>query len=220
MARWDPERLVVGASHCYELAANWKLPIENYHECFHCAAIHPEFCLVSPPNSGDNCADHDGMWIGGWMVLADDAETMAFDGRSEGVMLPGVDETWRRRVHYIGLLPNLLISPHPDYVMTHRFEPLGPDRTFVECQWLFDPSAVNRPGFDPAYAVDLWDLTNRQDWAACEGVQRGVASRGYRPGPFAADEDAVTQFVQLMAQTYRDGALPSGVPFPEQELTR
>jgi len=174
MARWDPERLVVGASHCYELAANWKLPIENYHECFHCAAIHPEFCLVSPPNSGDNCADHDGMWI----------------------------------------------SPHPDYVMTHRFEPLGPDRTFVECQWLFDPSAVNRPGFDPAYAVDLWDLTNRQDWAACEGVQRGVASRGYRPGPFAADEDAVTQFVQLMAQTYRDGALPSGVPFPEQELTR
>jgi hypothetical protein len=47
-----------------------------------------------------------------------------------------------------------------------------------------------------------------------------VASRGYRPGPFAQDEDAVTQFVQLMAQTYRDGALPSGVPFPEQELTR
>ena len=28
----------------YELAANWKLPIENYHECFHCPAIHPELC--------------------------------------------------------------------------------------------------------------------------------------------------------------------------------
>ena len=220
MRRWDPARLVVGASHAYELAANWKLPIENYHECFHCPAIHPQFCVVSPPNSGDNCVDHDGLWIGGWMVLADEAETMAFDGRSEGVFLPGVDETWRRRVHYIGLLPNLLISPHPDYVMTHRFEPISPDRTVVECQWLFDPAAVAKPGFDPAYAVDLWDLTNRQDWAACEGVQRGVASRGYQPGPFAQDEDAVTQFVRLMAQTYRDGALPAGVPFAtSKELT-
>jgi Rieske 2Fe-2S family protein len=223
MVRWDPERLVVAASHTYVLAANWKLPLENYHECFHCPAIHPQFCVVSPPNSGDNSLGHDGMWIGGWMVLADGAETMSLDGRSEGVFLPGVDETWRRRVHYIGLLPNLLISPHPDYVMTHRFEPLGPDRTLIECQWLFDPAAVAQPGFDPAYAVDLWDLTNRQDWEACEGVQRGVGSRGYRPGPFAEDEDAVTQFVRLMAQTYRDGALPERVPFSpatDVELTR
>jgi Rieske 2Fe-2S family protein len=73
---------------------------------------------------------------------------------------------------------------------------------------------VADPGFDPAYAVDFWDLTNRQDWTACEGVQRGVRSRGYRPGPFAGDEDAVTQFVRLMAQAYRDGGLPARVPFP------
>jgi Rieske 2Fe-2S family protein len=221
IGRWAPERLVAAASHSYEMAANWKLPVENYQECFHCPAIHPELCVVSPPNSGDNSERHAGLWIGGWMVLADDAVTMSLDGRSDGVMLPGLDDTWRRRVHYIGVLPNLLISLHPDYVMTHRLEPLGPDHTFVECQWLFDPEAVARPGFDPAYAVDFWDLTNRQDWAACEGVQRGVASRGYRPGPFAGDEDAVTQFVRLMARSYRDGGYPAGVPFTttEQELT-
>jgi Rieske 2Fe-2S family protein len=136
MRRWAPERLVAAASHTYELAANWKLPLENYHECFHCPAIHPQFCVVSPPNSGDNSVGHDGLWIGGYMVLADEAETMSFDGRSEGVFLPGVDEVWRRRVHYLHLVPNLLISPHPDYVMTHRFEPLAPDRTLIECQWL------------------------------------------------------------------------------------
>lgn len=225
IARWAPERLVAGASHSYEMVANWKLPVENYQECFHCPAIHPELCVVSPPNSGDNSVEHDGLWIGGWMVLADDAVTMSLDGRSDGVMLPGLDDTWRRRVHYIGVLPNLLISLHPDYVMTHRMEPLGPDRTFIECQWLFAPEAVAQPGFDPSYAVDFWDLTNRQDWAACEGVQRGVVSRGYRPGPFAGDEDAVTQFVRLIAQTYRDGSLPPRVPFPtarpdHEELSR
>lgn len=211
--RWAPERLVPAAAHTYVVEANWKLPIENYHECFHCPAIHPELCVVSPPNSGDNSAHQAGLWIGGWMVLADDAVTMSFDGRSDGVLLPGLDATWRRRVHYIGVLPNLLISLHPDYVMTHRMEPLGADRTFVECQWLFDPEAIARPDFDPAYAVDFWDLTNRQDWSACEGVQRGVTSRGYRPGPFGEDEDAVTQFVRLIAQTYRDGGVPPTVPF-------
>jgi Rieske 2Fe-2S family protein len=211
--RWAPERLTVAATHRYELQANWKLPIENYHECFHCPAIHPELCVVSPPSSGDNSIGHRGLWVGGWMVLADDAETMSLSGASGGVTLPGLDETWRRRVHYLGLAPNLLISPHPDYVMTHRLEPLAPDRTFVECQWLFDPAALEQPDFDPAYAVDFWDLTNRQDWTACEGVQRGVASRGFRPGPFGEDEDAVTQFVRLIATTYRDGAYPEAVPF-------
>ena len=34
----------------------------------------------------------------------------------------------RREVYYFGLFPNLLLSLHPDYVMTHRFEPLGPGR--------------------------------------------------------------------------------------------
>jgi len=46
--------------------------------------------------------------------------------------------------------------------------------------------------FDPSYACDLWDVTNRQDWHACEAVQRGVSSRGYRREPLSPREDAVT----------------------------
>jgi glycine betaine catabolism A len=80
------------------------------------------------------------------------------------------------------------------------------DRTVIECQWLFDPEAVDR--IDSAFAVDFWDLTNRQDWAACESVQRGVASRGYRPGPFSMTEDAVAQFVRLVATAYLAGGHP------------
>ena len=69
--------------------------------------------------------------------------------------------------------------------------------------------APDRPGlpFDPSYAVDFWDVTNRQDWSACEGVQRGLASREFRPGPFAAQEDAVQQWVTLIARSYLAGSL-------------
>jgi Rieske 2Fe-2S family protein len=203
IAPYECERLVVGATHEYGLAANWKLPIENYHECYHCPAIHPELCVVSPPASGDNF-DLPGAWIGGTMDLEPHAATMSMSGRSEGVMLRGLDAIRRRQVLYVGLLPNLLLSLHPDYVLTHRVEPRAPGESWVECQWLFAPEVIVRDDFDPSYAVDFWDVTNRQDWNACEGVQRGLASRGYRPGPFSMKEDAVQQFVHHIARAYLD----------------
>ena len=200
--------LVVAAGHEYELAANWKLAIENYHECYHCSTIHPELCRVSPPESGVNYIP-DGLWIGGVMDLVDDAQTMSLDGRSGAAPLPGLTGARLRQVAYLQVVPNLLLSLHPDYVMTHVLEPLAPGRTRVVCQWLFDPGAVRADGFDPAYAVDFWDLTNRQDWAACEGVQRGVASRGYIPGPLSRwHESAVYQAMAVVAQAYLSGRLP------------
>ena len=36
------------------ISANWKILIENYQECYHCAMIHPELCTVSSPRSGEN----------------------------------------------------------------------------------------------------------------------------------------------------------------------
>jgi len=104
-------------------------------------------------------------------------------------------------VLYLGLFPNLLISAHPDYVMTHRMTPLAPGRTHVECAWFFLPDESGAAP-DPSYAVDFWDRTNRQDWAACESVQRGLGSPHFRPGPLAPNEDAVHQFVTMVARGY------------------
>ena len=193
--------LAVGASHDYEVAANWKLIVENYHECYHCPSIHPELCRVTPPDSGENFATT-GPWVGGSMTLRDHAATMSLDGRSGGPVLPGLPEERRRQVLYLGLFPNLLLSLHPDYVMTHRIEPLAPGRSRIECQWLFPAESVAADGFDPSWAVSFWDLTNRQDWRACESVQRGAASRGYRQGPLGWGEGAVRDFLTIVARAY------------------
>jgi len=193
VAPYAAESLVLGATHGYVVAANWKVVTENYHECYHCPLIHPELCAVSPPTSGSNF-DLPGSWVGGSMDLRDGAQTMSLDGRSLGRPLPGVDP---RAVLYLGLFPNLLLSLHPDYVMTHRLTPLAPDRTQVECAWYFPGGDV-----DPAYAVEFWDTTNRQDWSACESVQRGLASPHFRPGPLAPNEDAVHQFVTMVTRGY------------------
>ncbi|MER7249826.1 aromatic ring-hydroxylating dioxygenase subunit alpha [Kribbella sp. NPDC000426] len=200
VAPYAPESLVLKARHTYDVASNWKTIVENYHECYHCPLIHPELCKVSPPTSGDNW-NLPGAWVGGLMDLRPDAETMSLDGRSHGVPLDGVDP---RRVNYLGLFPNLLISLHPDYVMTHRMEPRTPGLTAIECSWYFRPEVK-----DPSYAVEFWDITNREDWAACESVQRGAESPHFRPGPLAPAEDAVYQWVTMLARGYLGKALSS-----------
>jgi Rieske 2Fe-2S family protein len=210
VAPYQPARLVPLASHAYDLACNWKVVLENYHECYHCPLIHPELCQVSPPASGDNF-ELDGAWVGGTMDLKDHAATMSLDGHSDGVPIPGLDAERLRTVAYLGLFPNLLLSLHPDYVMTHLVEPLGPDLSHVVCTWYFPPEATERPGFDPAYAVGFWDRTNRQDWAACESVQRGMASPHFQPGPLAPAEDAVYHVVTMIARAYL-GERPSALP--------
>ena len=177
VAPWEPERLVVAETHDYVIAANWKGITENYHECYHCPSIHPALCTVTPIDSGANFA-HDGAWVGGSMELMEHAETMSLSGESLGVPIRGLDRSTAARGLLLRLFPNLLLSLHPDYVMTHRIEPLGPASTRVECSWLFPPEALERDGFSPAYATEFWDLTNREDWRACESVQRGLASRG------------------------------------------
>ena len=81
VAPYAPGELTVLATHEYEIAANWKIIVENYQECYHCSMIHPELCQVSPPESGANL-DLPGDWVGGWMSLRDEADTMSLDGGS------------------------------------------------------------------------------------------------------------------------------------------
>jgi Rieske 2Fe-2S family protein len=212
---YDMAGLRVGETHSYEIAANWKLIVENYDECFHCPSIHPELCQVSDPDSGTIVVGS-GLWLGGTMWLREGVETMSLDGRSGGVLIENLPAGRERDIVYLHLFPNLLISLHPDYVMTHRMTPVAPGRTQVECQWLFPAAAWEREGFTPSYAADFWDVTNRQDWTACESVQRGVASPGYRPGPYSsAYEYVVKAFDQLVAQGYLSGELPRTTPVPE-----
>jgi len=201
VAPYEMSRLVTAGSHEYDAAANWKILTENYHECYHCPSIHPELCKVSPPKSGENY-DLAGSWVGGTMDLRDGMATMSLDGASHGVPLRGLDAVGLRTVIYVNVFPNVLISLHPDYVMVHRLLPLAVNRTRIECSWAFAPEATAQPDFDPSYAVDFWDITNRQDWSACESVQRGLTSPHAVPGPLSPAEDAVYQYVTMVARGY------------------
>jgi Rieske 2Fe-2S family protein len=41
----------IAYSKSYPTAANWKLIVENFVECYHCGPAHPEFCSMHPPEA-------------------------------------------------------------------------------------------------------------------------------------------------------------------------
>jgi Rieske 2Fe-2S family protein len=177
----------------YDVAANWKLILQNYSECLHCPVIHPALGKLSHYLSGDNepaAASH----LGGFMTLREGVATMNMDGKARRPNLPGLSPEQCRRVYFFAVLPNLFLSLHPDYMLVHRLRPLACDRTEIVCEWYFHPDATAREGFDPSDAVEFWDLTNRQDWQVSELTQLGMKSRAYEPGPYSSREELLFDF--------------------------
>jgi phenylpropionate dioxygenase-like ring-hydroxylating dioxygenase large terminal subunit len=41
----------IAYTQSYPTTANWKLIVENFVECYHCASAHPEFCSMHPPEA-------------------------------------------------------------------------------------------------------------------------------------------------------------------------
>ena len=202
LAPYAPGQLGVGDRHTYEVAANWKVISENYHECYHCPLIHPELCQVSPPTSGDNY-DLPGGWVGGSMELRDGMRTMSLTGELAATPIPDAPPT---AVEYLHLLPNLLVSAHPDYVMTHRMVPLAPTGPGWSARGWCCPVPTARPRRRRARGV----LGPHQQ-AGLGGVRVGAArprQPALPPGPFAPNEDAVSRLVSMIGRAYVTGHLP------------
>jgi Rieske 2Fe-2S family protein len=171
----------------YDVRANWKLVFQNYSECLHCPVIHPELADRIPYQSSANDLA-DGPFLGGYMELAADHESVTTTGKRCAPPIAPTMKDDQRRAYYYSAMPNLLLSIHPDYVNYYRLTPLGVDRTRVDSEWLFNFDPATPRTARPEEAVSFWDLVNRQDWHIVEQGQQGIASRRYEPGPYSPRE--------------------------------
>ncbi|MGI9005176.1 MAG: SRPBCC family protein, partial [Streptosporangiaceae bacterium] len=185
VAPYDLAGLRAGARLRYQVAANWKVVLENYNECYHCGPVHPELCELVP-----EFARHGGDvdWAAGVPHRAG-AYTFTSTGRTTRQPLPGLSDAERTRHFGELVLPNLMISMSADHVTAFTLWPRAAGQTTVLCDFLFHPAELARPGFDPADALGFWDLVNRQDWLICERVQDGMTSRRFTAGFLAPMEE-------------------------------
>ena len=186
LQRYPLADLRIGRTIEYQIAANWKILSENYNECYHCAGVHPELCAVVPAFREGGGSDLD--WSRG-IPHREGAYTFTHSGITARRAFPGLNED--EQVRHKGELayPNLWMSVACDHVAAFILRPRGPDRTDITCHFLFEPYEIGKADFDPSDTVDFWHLVNRQDWAICESVQKGISSRVHAFGYFAPMED-------------------------------
>ncbi|MHB8528972.1 MAG: aromatic ring-hydroxylating oxygenase subunit alpha [Caulobacteraceae bacterium] len=210
------ENAKVAERRFYSVAANWKLVMENYHECYHCAPTHPQFsalhALARPggrhlrsegePNPG--VADFEA-----WSPtpdrrevarvmrspLAGDSVTGSADGKLLApLMNPGAVDQGACVFAELGLLSAFLA--YPDYGVIYRFIPRGVLETGMEVIWLVDGDAREGADYDLGRLTWLWDVTSQADKRIIETNQAGVRSRAYRPGPFSPMEPGALAYVE------------------------
>ena len=188
LVRYNIGALQVGHSVTYDVHANWKLVFQNYSECLHCPMIHPELSTVLPYQSGANDLI-EGPFLGGYMEITPPNESATLSGKACGRLVsPTLPADDRHRAYYYTVMPNMLLSIHPDYVNYYIVTPVTADRTMVESEWMFSADNDGASGFNPKDAIDFWDVTNRQDWDIVAQSQLGISSRRYTPGPYSPRE--------------------------------
>jgi len=186
LRRYPLADLRIGSTIRYQVAANWKIICENYNECYHCGAVHPELCAVVPSFRDGGGANLD--WERG-VPHREGAYTFTRTGTTLRRAFPGLNED--EQVRHKGELcyPNVFLSVACDHVAAYVLMPRGAERTDVICHFLFETHEIAKPDFDPSDTVDFWDLVNRQDWTVCEAVQNGIGARVHSHGYFAPMED-------------------------------
>ena len=184
VAAYPLASLRAGARLRYDVAANWKVILENYNECYHCGPVHPELCELVPAfRRGGGDLD----WEAG-IPHRPGATTFTSTGTTRRAPFPGLPEAAQTRHFGELVLPNLMLSLSADHVAAFTVWPRSAGRTTVLCDFLFHPDELARPDFDPSDAAGFWDLVNRQDWAICEQVQAGMGSRRFSAGYLAPME--------------------------------
>ena len=186
LQRYPLEELRVGERLVYDVRANWKVIAENYNECYHCGPVHPELCQIVPAFRDGGGAGLD--WETG-VPHREGADTFTRSGTTIRASLPGLSQEEQTRHKGELIYPNLMLSLSRDHVAAFTLWPTASDATTVVCDFLFHPSEVEDPHFDPTDAVEFWDVVNKQDWRICEAVQSGMESRVFESGYYAPMEN-------------------------------
>ncbi|GAA4119377.1 aromatic ring-hydroxylating oxygenase subunit alpha [Enteractinococcus coprophilus] len=207
------ENLKLGESKTYEVEANWKLIIENFMECYHCATIHPELTEVIPEFADGLASQRKNGEIHG-ASFGSDIEGFTVDGSSGVAELPAIAPGQERKYYAITVKPQMFINTVPDHVIIHRMFPQSESKTIVVCDWLFLPEVVEQD-MDISKSVELFHRVNQQDFEACELTQPSMSSKAYtRGGALVPSEHHIEEFHQWWHETMGYRQQPAATDSP------
>ncbi len=226
MGMFDFEHLKVAAYKEYAIPANWKLSIENYQECYHCATAHPDYArmhtLMLDRKKRDRVQEHMKQRMeacGLTEIYIDRIDTAARPGEigygySRTAMFDGYKTGSRDGEPVAPLLGKLkdydcgasdfsfgpfsFLLAYSDHVVAYVFSPVDKDNSRCDIYWLVRSDAEEGRDYDVAGLTWLWDVTTKADKTIIVNNSKGVRSRFYRPGPFSGMEKAEKTYVEWL----------------------
>ncbi|MGB5344660.1 MAG: aromatic ring-hydroxylating dioxygenase subunit alpha [Woeseia sp.] len=226
------ESLQVAATRNYDIAANWKLAIENYQECYHCATAHPEYArmhtlMLDPAkrprvqdamrqrmpacglteyriDSIDTLATRGQQGYGySRTALFDGYLTGSRDGRPVAPLLGDLKD-------YDGGASDFTVGPfsyllaYSDHVVAYVFTPVDAGHSRCDIYWLVRGDAEAGKDYDVAELTWLWDITTEADKRIIANNWAGVQSQYYRPGPFSAYEQMQSRYIDWIVEQLKE----------------
>ena len=153
---------------------------------------------------------------GGWwhriarLPLANGAVTQSIDGKLASKKLIGPFAAPETSSLSVWTQPNSWHHFCCDHVVTFSLTPLSANRTLLRTSWLVHEDAVEGVDYDPDHIAALWRATNNQDGHFSQINHLGIATDGYRQGPYAVEEKLVEAFKDFYVD--RAKAALQGVP--------
>jgi phenylpropionate dioxygenase-like ring-hydroxylating dioxygenase large terminal subunit len=229
LAPFALERTKIAYRESYPVRANWKLLVENYNECYHCTAAHPEFArshvthiaaerierlnaemrlrskAAGVPTDyfdriGSARPNGSPDYAYNRYSLFDGYLTGSEDGAALAPLLGDVTAYDSGASDvYIGILNPMLV--YCDHALIYRFIPVDKDTSVQEIIWLVHEDAQEGIDYDLNRLKWLWNVTTIADKRIIEKNQEGVNSRFYEPGPFVSMEAYTQRFIDAYLTT-------------------
>jgi Rieske 2Fe-2S family protein len=228
MAMFDFENLKVAANKTYDIPANWKLCIENYQECYHCATAHPEYARMHSltvnyekrrrlrqeleermPTCNVQVYDFDYIDTAarpGEMGYGYDRSALfrkymtgSRDGQPVAPLLGGFTDYDQGASDFTFGAFSFLLA-YSDHVVAYVFTPVEHQRSRCEIYWLVRGDAEAGKDYDVDELTWLWDITTKSDLEIIVNNSKGVHSKYYEPGPFSTMEAMESRYIDWILQ--------------------
>jgi phenylpropionate dioxygenase-like ring-hydroxylating dioxygenase large terminal subunit len=161
----------------FELACNWKIAVENYLECYHCAVAHPGFSAV--------------------VDVSPDAYRLETDTLSSSQFGPSKEGRSEGQFHWLWPVTKLYTLPGPPNLAAGPLVPLAPERTKGHLDYFF-PEDVGDDEVEELLSFD--DQVGREDRGLVESVQRGVRSGLLEEGRLLPESEKLLAHFQALVR--------------------
>lgn len=220
---YDFENMKVAAHKNYPIAANWKVMLENYQECYHCAPSHPEYAqmhtlkvmveefdeLQKPmldrmeqcsvrhfevDKQFDMQVEGQEQYAYSRYALYEKYKTGSKDGNPVAPLL-GKIKGYDHGASDFNIGPLTYMLAYNDHVVVYVFTPTSHETSQCDIYWLVQSDAEEGLDYDVEKLTWLWHVTTLADERIIVDAQKGINSHKYAPGPLSKMEFLIEKMI-------------------------